>query len=254
MSRNISLIVSSIIFFLSFSFVNSWAEVHELEEKTKSAIQKKLDVQEMADEWIKEKEAIINEMRQMHNEKKWYDFQTKKFQKYIAKQQEKLKRMREDKQELEEMQLKLEPYLKERVSHLDKFIDKDLPFLTESRKAHINYLRESIYDPDLTLTEKLQRVIKAYQREAKYGKTIGAEVRELKRKGNTFKANVLRIGRLKLFYMSMDGKHVGMWDPSNKAWESIDSKYKRSIQKTIDIANQQKTVELVTLPVGGLEE
>jgi hypothetical protein len=114
--------------------------------------------------------------------------------------------------------------------------------------------RPNLANPDLKLTEKLQRVIKAYQREAKYGKTIGAEVQDLDIKGNTFKANVLRIGRVKLFYMSLDGTRLGAWNKENSDWESVDNKYKRAIETTIDIANQQKTVELVTLPVGGLKE
>lgn len=232
----------------------SWAEVKEVEEKTKTAIQRKLEVQKMADEWINEKEAIINEMRQIHNETQWYAFQRKKFEKYVANQRQKIKQMKEERQDLQTMQLQLEPYLEEKISQLDTFIDKDLPFQTESRKSYIQYLKESLYDPDLKLTEKLQRVIKAYQREAKYGKTIGAEVQDLDIKGNTFKANVLRIGRVKLFYMSLDGTRLGAWNKENSDWESVDNKYKRAIETTIDIANQQKTVELVTLPVGGLKE
>lgn len=254
MSKKITaiLIIGLLIQFLPID--SSRAEVKEVEEKTAKAIQKKLEVQKMANKWINEKEAIINEMRQINNELKWYEFQTKKFNKYVNKQRQKLQRMKQEKQELNTMQLRLEPYLEEKIAHLENFIDNDLPFNNESRNSHIKYLQESLYDPDLSLPEKLRRVIKAYQREAKYGMTIGAEKRELNIKGKTIKAQIFRLGRLKLFYSSLDGQHIGIWNQKENKWEKIDDQYKRALQKAIDIANQQKAVELVKLPVGGLEE
>jgi hypothetical protein len=230
------------------------ADVKDVEHKTKEALSKKQKVQKMADQWINEKEGIINEIRQMKNQIRWYEFQTKKFTRYVEEKRKTISKLKEEKQELKKMQLQLEPYLEDKIAQLESFIQEDLQFQTSSRSSYINYLRESLYDPDLSLPEKMRRVIKAYHREAKYGQSIAVEQRELEIKGSTFKADILRLGRLKLFYASLDSKHIGAWDGQEEEWEAIDNSYKRAIHKTIDIAKQQKTVELVTLPVGGPKE
>ena len=234
--------------------LSTGAQVEEVEKKTKKAIEVKIEVQKLAAEWIEEKEAIINEMRQIKKKNQWYDFQNTKFQKYVNNQRNKIQTLQKEKEELDTMRLELEPYLQKRIDSLQSSIEDDLPFLVEERASRIKYLHNSLYDPDISLAEKMQRILKAYQVEAKYGKTLGVEQRTLKAQGKSFKANVLRVGRVGLFYRSLDGSRIGKWDAQQGEWIPLDDGYKQNIKKTIDIARQQKTVELVNLPIGGVRE
>jgi hypothetical protein len=57
-----------------------------------------------------------------------------------------------------------------------------------------------------------------------------------------------------LFYRSLDGREVGKMNPDTGTWEPVDKKFSRAIRDTIDMARQKKSVELVDLPIGGVEQ
>jgi hypothetical protein len=43
-------------------------------------------------------------------------------------------------------------------------------------------------------------------------------------------------------------------NPDTGTWEPVDKKFSRAIRDTIDMARQKKSVELVDLPIGGVEQ
>ena len=61
--------------------------------------------------------------------------------------------------------------------------------------------------------------------------------------------NYLRMGRMALYYQSLNGQESGLWLPSEQSWQVLDSDQNLIITKAIQIAQQQRVPELLPLPV-----
>jgi hypothetical protein len=100
--------------------------------------------------------------------------------------------------------------------------------------------------------------MEAYQVEAEYGRTIEAYRGVLQMNGqNRTERNdrtgrtveMLRIGRLALLYLSLDGKEAGQWNRTTKEWEVLPNTYRRSIARGLQIAKKQAAPQLITIPI-----
>jgi hypothetical protein len=63
-------------------------------------------------------------------------------------------------------------------------------------------------------------------------------------------ADIFRLGRISLFYQSLDRKRCGFFNPANGSWQNLDTAHNPAIQTAIDIAAKRRPIELLTLPVG----
>ena len=222
--------------------------------KTKKAIEKEIKAQQQADEWSQEKAQLISEIRQNKARLDWARYQAKKYAAYIVQEKEKIAELERQKNEMRSLRRNLEPYLDELITDLEGFIASDLTFLPEERKERIRFLRDSVNDYHLSMSEKLHRVLEALQVEAEYGRSIEANPATLTVDGRTVEAEVLRIGRVAVFFHSLGGEQVGRWNSETEDWESISADFARPIKNTIEMAKQQKSVELVDLPIGRIKE
>ena len=100
---------------------------------------------------------------------------------------------------------------------------------------------------DVTLAEKYRRILEAYQVETEYGRTLEAYRGELVLDDVTRTVDFLRIGRVSLYYLSLDGADAGIWH--NKAWQKLDDSYRQSISQGLKVAKKQLPPDLLVLPV-----
>jgi hypothetical protein len=147
--------------------------------------------------------------------------------------------------ELENTEREILPLMMRMVDGLEKFIALDLPFLASERKERLENLKRSMSDPDATAAEKFKRILEAWQIEAEYGRSLGAERAEVD--GRT--VDVLRVGRTALFYLSADGESAGRWDPAKKAWEGLPHKYVGEIRHGLRMARETAAPDLLRLPM-----
>ena len=59
----------------------------------------------------------------------------------------------------------------------------------------------------------------------------------------------LRIGRLGLYYQTLDNEETGNWDKGDQQWEELEDEYRRSIRDGLRIARKQSPPTLLRLPV-----
>lgn len=225
-----------------------------VQEETKQAIEKEISAQKQADEWSQEKEQLISEIRQNKTQLDWATYQSRRYAAYIEREKEKIEELERRKAEMRSLRRNLEPYLSKLIASLEDFIARDLTFLAQERQERIQYLRDSVNDYHLSMSEKLHRVIEALQVEAEYGRSIEANPATLNVQGQSIEAEVLRVGRIAVFFQSMDGEKVGRWNQESETWEYISADFSRTISDTIEMAKQQKSVELVDLPIGEVKE
>ena len=59
----------------------------------------------------------------------------------------------------------------------------------------------------------------------------------------------LRVGRVGLYYQTLDQTEVGVYDVASGSWRSLDESYIRPINKAIKVALRQATPEIFELAV-----
>jgi hypothetical protein len=144
----------------------------------------------------------------------------------------------------------LESYLGSVVTKLEAFIQQDLPFLREEREMRLVSVSGTLSHPEKTAAEKYRRVMEALQVETEYGRTVEVYQETVDIEGQPILMDILRLGRLSLFCQSPDGKMVAHYDRTAGHWMELPSSYRHEINKAIDIARRQRTVDLVRLPIG----
>lgn len=139
------------------------------------------------------------------------------------------------------------------VGRLEAFVARDLPFLVDERSARVTALKDEIARPDVTGAEKLRRVLEALQVEANYGSSVEVYQERVKVGEEEIFADMLRVGRISVYWRTPDGKRVGEYDRGTGSWVELDGKYVRPVNMTVDMANRIRPTELVNLPIGRIQ-
>ena len=140
------------------------------------------------------------------------------------------------------------PLMERMLDGLGHFVELDLPFLPDERARRLLHLRELMLRADVAISEKYRRILEAYQIENEYGRTIEAYRGKLEGGQNGRTVDFLRIGRVGLYYQTLDGEESGRWNPESKAWEEL-SGYRISIHEGIRIARKQTAPNLIEIPM-----
>ncbi|MEM6532009.1 MAG: DUF3450 domain-containing protein [Myxococcota bacterium] len=141
------------------------------------------------------------------------------------------------------------PLMLKMIDSLESFIDLDYPFLKDERAKRIERLRRMMTDPNVTDSEKFRQVMEAYSIENSYGRTIEDYDGKLGTEGDDRTVQFLRVGRIVLLYMTVDGEEAGRWDNAARKWQTVDSAYFNEIRKGLRIARKQAAPDLMRLPV-----
>jgi hypothetical protein len=148
----------------------------------------------------------------------------------------------------------LQAHLESVVAHLEETIARDLPFLPDERAQRIDEIKKVLVQPETSIAEKCRRVMEALKVETEYGHTVEVyqEVIEIDglETGQPVMADILRVGRLALFWRTPDGGTVGHWDRSAGKWVPLPGASRRHINDATEMALRQRTVDMVKLPLG----
>jgi predicted RNase H-like nuclease (RuvC/YqgF family) len=147
--------------------------------------------------------------------------------------------------EMDRTEREILPLMLRMLDSLEKFTALDLPFLKEERKDRVDALKRLMTDPEANIAEKFRRILEAYQVEADYGRGLGVERTQV----GEVTADVLRVGRTALFYLSIDGDSAGRWDAKAGKWVPLERGYVKGVRQGLRIARAQTAADLLTLPM-----
>ena len=147
--------------------------------------------------------------------------------------------------EMDRTEREILPLMLRMLDSLEKFTALDLPFLKEERKDRVEALKRLMTDPEANTAEKFRRILEAYQVEADYGRGLGVERAQV----GEVTADVLRVGRTALFYLSIDGDSAGRWDAKAGKWLPLERSYVKSVRQGLRIARAQTAADLLILPM-----
>ena len=224
----------------------SVGDVLDTQERYQDAgVQSQQRIDELDDETV----ALLS---QYHSElERLADLETynANMRKMRASQEVEKERLSAELTEVEVVRRELFPLMVEMIDLLDRFIELDQPLLLVERKARLAALRENLNRSNVTLGEKYRRVIEAYQIEAEYGRSIEAYEGSLTLDGRDLTVDFLRVGRLALYYVSLDGSEAGLWDPAEKKWHDLSDEYLSLLDFALRVARKQAPPNLLQLPL-----
>jgi hypothetical protein len=105
----------------------------------------------------------------------------------------------------------------------------------------------------VSLSEKYRRILEAYQVETEYGRTIEAYQAALINGDSGRTVDFLRIGRVGLYYLSLDGREAGMWDNKTKQWHVLPTDQNQAVSQGLKVALKQLPPNLLVLPMQTVE-
>ncbi len=141
------------------------------------------------------------------------------------------------------------PLMKRMIDGLEQSVALDVPFLMNERTERIDKLQAIMERPDVSVAEKFRKVMEAYQIENDYGTSTETYKQTLTLEdGTTRDYNILRVGRIGLYFQSDDTRITGRWDHESRGWVRDDSA-RNEIRKGLRMAKQLIAPELLIVPV-----
>ena len=141
------------------------------------------------------------------------------------------------------------PLMERMIDGLEQSIALDIPFLMEERTSRVASLKETMERSDVSVAEKFRKVMEAYQIENDYGSSNDYYTHSLEIDGSTREYNMLRIGRIGLYFQSDDTSVTGWWNAELGAYEELGNEHRNEVRKGIRVARQLIAPELILLPI-----
>lgn len=155
--------------------------------------------------------------------------------------------------QIDTTQRHITPMMIDMVDALEQFVRLDLPFLPEERSLRTSALRQILEDPTVNQSTRYTRILDAYQIESDYGRSLETYQEKVTLEDGVRIVNVLRIGRIGLYYLSLDGTQAGYWERKAQQWRPLPTSSLSSLKKGILIAQKKATPDLLNLPVTVME-
>ena len=151
--------------------------------------------------------------------------------------------------ELDQTNQRIVPFMLRMIDGLENFIQLDIPFLMNERTDRLNNLKVTMDRGDVSTSEKFRLIVEAYKTELEYGRTIEAYRDNIIIDDVETSADFLRVGRIALTYLTVDGSKGGYWDTNSQTWEKASSSIKRSTEDALKVASKQAPPALIKIPV-----
>jgi DNA repair exonuclease SbcCD ATPase subunit len=200
-----------------------------------------------------ETRALLNDYKTVLKEIEGLRVYNRQLERQIGNQEREMEQLSRSIEEVTVIERQIGPLMSRMIDGLEQFVQLDLPFLTSERESRIDNLRDMMDRADVTVSEKFSQVLRAFQIENEYGRTMEAYGSTISLNGVERKVDMLKVGRVALVYQTPDGTETGMFNPSTRQWQRLPDSYKTPVRNGIRMANQQLSVDLLLLPVLGAE-
>ena len=217
----------------------------EQESLQQDAQQSQLRVESLDDETMRMVSSYNREL-QRHEELLTYN---ENMRQLLASQELEKNRINNELTEVEVVRQAIVPLMVEMVDVLDQFIALDQPMLVEERAARIDQLKNIITRSDVEIAEKYRRIIEAYQIEAEYGQSLEAYESQATVEGRDLTVDYLRIGRVGLYFVSLDRQTAGIWNNTTDSWTRLPEQYLDALDYALRVAREQAPPNLIELPL-----
>lgn len=148
-----------------------------------------------------------------------------------------------------ELEPQVAPLLGKMLNALEMFVKADLPFHKDDRMSSIFKLKDLMTNPAATTSSRYRSIMDIYTVEMEYGNNYEAYQAVQNVGGEEIEVDMLRIGRVALYYQTKDQKVSAMWDTANKNWKALPADTNRNIRTALKVAAGKTAPELLSLPL-----
>ena len=228
---------------------NIWAQ-DRVEKPVEESIDIRQSTQKQRDEWRQERERLLAQLEELQDQNAQLQKEHDALEQTLGAEQERRTEKTEQLADIKEISNQIQPFLDEVLHTIDTQVSQGLPFLPQERKDRVQYLQEMNADPETPTSKKYRKIMEALLIEAEYGFTTEVYQKEISVQGENVLVNAFRLGRLNLFYLSLDRESCGFYNIAEKSWQPLSPLYLRDIRAAVEIATKRRTAELLTLPLG----
>ncbi|BCS88077.1 DUF3450 family protein [Pseudodesulfovibrio sediminis] len=207
-----------------------------------------------AEKWAREREALLNEARQLLFDTEATHFAATRQEAYIAREEADIRELSDRLTEALATRSGLESVMEALYADLARAVETGLPFAMDERQTRLALVRRTLDDPDIAPGDKLGSLLEALRIEAGYGLSIEAEDAIMSVNDTPTALTLLRVGGLALLRLPASGVWVERYNPATHHWDRLDDPGSRELIKTVQITRKRRIAELVTLPVGSLKQ
>ncbi|MCB1707987.1 MAG: DUF3450 domain-containing protein [Halioglobus sp.] len=205
--------------------------------------------QQKIDELSRETRNLLEEYRKLLDGSEYQAAYTRELEELEQAQQQQLLALREQITQARITRQRIVPLMRSMADALEKFVVLDLPFHQEERIAAVFDLKQRLRRPDITDSAKFRILLEAFQLEQDYGGNIESWRGPLQFAGEELSVEYLRVGRVALYFQSLDGAASGYWDAREQAWLPLDEGYNRDLAQALRIAQNLTAPQLLNLPM-----
>ena len=205
--------------------------------------------QQKIDQLSRDSRDMLEEYRKLQDGSEYQAAYTRELEELEQAQQARMTELREQITQARVTRQRIVPLMRSMVEALEQFVVLDLPFRHEERISAVLDLKQRLQRPDISVSAKFRLVLEAYQIEQNYGGTIESWRGPLQLGEEELSVEYLRVGRVALYYQSLDGVTSGYWDAASQHWQALDEHYNRGIAQALRVAGNTVAPQLLNLPM-----
>ncbi len=243
-----------LIFLLCFSVLPATGSEtrRRIEKPVQKAIDTRQATQEAEFQWRLDQEKLMARYEELEAEKKRLTQQTDELKEQVAATRSRIATKEKQLADIEQISDQIGPFVHELIDRLEALIIEGPPFLMKERERRVENLTRLADDPEVPISEKYRKAMEALLVEAEYGFTIETYQETIEIDGQPLLVDIFRLGRINLFFQSLDQKKCGLFNVAENEWQLLSQKHNQPIHSAIEMAAKRKPVELLDLPVGKL--
>ncbi|MCD6305421.1 MAG: DUF3450 domain-containing protein [Deltaproteobacteria bacterium] len=208
--------------------------------------------QKAEDKWAEERSRLKAKYEKLESENNRLTAENSELKKDVAARRASVEALEREIAQIARISDELLPFLEQTYNRLAALVKEDVPFLSDERDRRLETLRRTLDDAMVSTSEKFRKVMEALSVEAEYGNTVEVYPEEIVIDGKKIQVNIFRLGKISLFFQTLDGKTTGYFDAAAFAWKKFPPQYNRQINAAIEMGTKQRPVDLLVLPLGRL--
>lgn len=205
--------------------------------------------QEKIDTLARETRTLLEEYRKLQDGSEYQAAYTRELEELEQAQQARIDSLQEQVVQARITRQQIVPLMRSMVETLQKFVVLDLPFHHEERVSAVLDLKQRLHQPELSVAAKFRLVLEAYQLEQSYGGNIESWRGPLQLGDEALSVEFLRVGRVALYFQSLDGETSGIWSVDKQGWETLDPDFNRGLIQALRVAQNLTAPQLLNLPM-----
>lgn len=224
----------------------------KIRQPVRESVEIRRQTQKETEQWREERKELTARYERLLEENRRLSEQSGRLEEEVEAARTRIDRKERQLADIDRLSEDIEPFLEEVVTRIRALDDEAPPFLVKERKNRHERIGAMMDDPETPVSERYRKVMEALLVEAEYANTIEVYRETIDIGERSLLADIFRLGRISLFYQSLDGQESGWFNVAENRWETLPRSHNRAIATAIDIGARRQPAELLSLPLGRL--